>query len=427
MPSDLKSDIEKATRFIGRDWKKAQEDRDKKNRVRSRTLGRLRRYVKPRTVSIKEVADFVMKKAYLKASGGGQYYANARQIYYAARPLILEKCSRTTLDSRYFTQTILKDYLENYEPDWKVVWDARGHIKEPHTKIVVGLGGAEITNYISRWKADIDPQETQVADPRIDTIGPKHRYTSALFIEKEGFAPILSDAGFAERYDMAIMSAKGIPVGAACHLASKLSKEGVKIYVLHDFDKSGFTIVKTLRQGTRLSPGTPEVIDIGLRYPDIEGLISEPVSYLQDKDPRWYLEDECDATSEEANYLCDGKYEWVRKKRGYGKKWYGRRVELNAMTSDQFVKWIENKLEAEGVEKLVPDEEILADAYRRAVFLQAIEAEEEKIKKHLEKKEPEIPDDLSTRVREIIQKTTHTWDDAIYELAKKSRERTSRS
>ena len=42
----------------------------------------------------------------------------------------------------------------------------------------------------------------------------------------------------------------------------------------------------------------------------------------------------------------------------------GRRVELNAMTSDQFVTFIEEKLEEHGVAKVIPDEELLAEAYR---------------------------------------------------------------
>jgi hypothetical protein len=63
-----------------------------------------------------------MEEAYNKASANGRYYANARQIYYAARPLVLELTDKkSTLDSRYFTQTLLKDYLELYNPNWKVV------------------------------------------------------------------------------------------------------------------------------------------------------------------------------------------------------------------------------------------------------------------------------------------------------------------
>src|SRR5690606_16594938 len=98
------------------------------DRVSRSALQRMRM---PRT-SIREVAFYVMEDAYNKASANGKYYANARQIMYAARPEILKHADATDLDSVYFTQTLLKDYIEEYCPDWKVVWDARGHLIEPH-------------------------------------------------------------------------------------------------------------------------------------------------------------------------------------------------------------------------------------------------------------------------------------------------------
>jgi hypothetical protein len=39
-------------------------------------------------------------------------------------------------------------------------------------------------------------------------------------------------------------------------------------------------------------------------------------------------------------------------------------AELNAMTSDQLVTFVERKLEHHGIKKVIPDEEELAEAYR---------------------------------------------------------------
>jgi hypothetical protein len=39
-------------------------------------------------------------------------------------------------------------------------------------------------------------------------------------------------------------------------------------------------------------------------------------------------------------------------------------AELNAMTSDQLVTFVERKLEHYGIKKVIPDEEELAEAYR---------------------------------------------------------------
>ena len=40
-----------------------------------------------------------------------------------------------------------------------------------------------------------------------------------------------------------------------------------------------------------------------------------------------------------------------------------RRVELNAMTSPQFVAFVERKLRENGVAKIVPEQDLLAEAY----------------------------------------------------------------
>ena len=128
--------------------------------------------------------------------------------------------------------------------------------------------------------------------------------------------------------------------------------------ILHDFDKSGFSIAGTLQHDTRryrfVNP--PEIIDFGLRLADIEseGLDPEPVSY-QERDPRANLR-ENGATKAEIDFLYTGGGE-------------GQRVELNALPSDRLVLWIERKLADLQVKKVVPEEEILVDAYHRAAYV----------------------------------------------------------
>src|SRR5215472_5309626 len=286
---------------------------------------------------------------------------------YQARPLMLKKEPSLSLDGKfsvYFTQTILKDYLEWEQPDgWKVVWDARGHLIEPHTGKVIGLGGIEVEEYLREWTDggfDECP-EADFIEEQIATHGPANRFNAALFIEKEGFTEILKDAGIEKRFDIAVMSTKGLPVKAGCDLVQEFERKGVATYVVHDFDFAGFKIVKTWREGTRLAEGS-NVIELGLRLEDIEGLDSEPVEYNQRKDPREYLR-ECGATDEECEFLVE------RAIRG---GWIGRRVELNAMTSSQLIAWLERKLEEHGVKKVVPTNATLVSAYRRATYLQEL-------------------------------------------------------
>jgi hypothetical protein len=87
-----------------------------------------------------EAAAKVMVECYMKVSDNNQLPANARQIFYVARPLIEEMTDRP-LGYNYFSQTLLPGYIENCgKSDWDVVYDDRGHFKEPHTNRIIGLG-----------------------------------------------------------------------------------------------------------------------------------------------------------------------------------------------------------------------------------------------------------------------------------------------
>jgi hypothetical protein len=70
-----------------------------------------------RKATTKDVAYDVMRRAYLDASNGGTLPANARQIYYAARGEILERTGKTELDSQYFCQGLLVDYVRETGDD----------------------------------------------------------------------------------------------------------------------------------------------------------------------------------------------------------------------------------------------------------------------------------------------------------------------
>jgi hypothetical protein len=401
--SKLKDDLGSAFKSVAKDWKKAKRQADKNDRIPYHALSRMR-YRSDRE-TIRDIAFQVMEEAYMKASSGDRYPANARQIYYAARPQILKQTGTDELDSAYFTQTLLKDYMELYSPSWDVVYDARGHLTEPFTKEMIGLGGLEVRSYIAEFTdGKLDEMPEREPEIMIPTKGPGLRYGAVLFIEKEGFNPLLEATRIAERFDVAIASSKGMPVSALCDLLNKMRLYDIKAYVVHDFDKSGFSIVSTLRRGTRGSIGSGEIIDLGFRLDDIAGLEREEVSYRSN--PTWNLRAN-GATEEEINILYQGRD-------------YGERVELNAMTSDQFIEWLERKLKEHGIKKLIPDKDTLAAAYRRALFLQKLEEEEEALREKIST-EFVIPEDLSKRVNEILEDEEFiSWDEAIWQLAEET-------
>ena len=371
-----------------------------------------------RPMTVKEAAWEVMTAAYLKASANGTLPANARQIMYVARPLIIELTGHPTpwKHSKYFTQTLLPDFMQEHPAhtaEWDVVFDARGHFREPHTGYELGLGTLEVRQYLRLWTAQMDLRLERLALPRaITTRGPAHRYRYALFVEKEGFDPLLSRTQIAEKYDLALMSTKGMTVTAARQLVEALSRCGVTILVLHDFDKSGFEILDKFTSDTRRYQytDTPTVIDLGLRLEDGRalGLESEPVAYTSTVDPSGSLA-RCGATEEECAFLVRRRLDRPH--------WAGARIELNAMDSQQFVTWVEEKLHDVGVEKFVPERQELEAAYRHQRHKIRVQQALDVAVRDLPA-EDEAPAALEREVWALLRdEPTLSWDMALSELA----------
>ena len=267
-------------------------------------------------------------------------------------------------------------------------------------------GGLEVRQHLARFTHDKIDETPDWDPPRlIETVGPRFRYGAVLFIEKEGFGPLLDDAKIAERFDVAIASTKGMPVKAACELFMDLKKQGIKTFVVHDFDQSGFGIVATLRTGTRGSRGTGEIVDLGFRLADIEDLERQDVSYRSD--PRYNLR---------RNGASEAEIAILASSRGSG-----QRIELNAMTSDQFVAWLERKLVEHGIKKLIPDNNALAAAYRRAAFLCNFQDAAEQLRNEATQTIV-VPGDLATKVAEALgDKPEIAWDEAVWSYCRQER------
>jgi len=338
-----------------------------------------------RVMQIKEAAFTVLPQAYLKASANGTLPAHARQLMYAARPMVMKltggKCWRS---SDYFTQHILSEYMEQRgrnslsdivgdlsgDEEWNIVFDARGHLHEPHTGRAIPLGTLQVKDYLASISSGMPAgvSSFNLNNRLVDTCGPIRRYAGVLFIEKEGFMPLLAVAQIAQKYDLAIMSTKGMSVVAARRLIDRVcGGYNIPLLVLHDFDKSGFSILATLQNSTRRYQFRNEitVIDLGLRLKDVEayGLDSEAVDYNKAEDPASNLRLN-GATESEVEFLCG--------EQDSDGKWHGKRVELNAFTSDKFIEWLEAKLDESGIEKVLPDDATLENTFKRAVGIEFI-------------------------------------------------------
>jgi hypothetical protein len=207
---DLVSGLENVTKT----WTKQRKAEERSARAMENRDIRMMR--SSRTTQ-KEVVIDNMEEAYLKASAGGTLPANCRQIYYAIRPIVQQEAdSREQLSYSYF-QTLLAEYVNEHSPAWDIVYDDRGHFREPHTGRLIGLGTLNVRGYLSRLKeAKFTSAELEAAS--IETYGPDGCYQAIMFIEKEGFMPLFQAVHLAERYDIGIMSTKGLSVTAARQL-----------------------------------------------------------------------------------------------------------------------------------------------------------------------------------------------------------------
>ena len=97
-------------------------------------------------------------------------------------------------------------------------------------------------------------------------------------------------------------------------------------------------------------------------------------------------------------------------------KWYGERIELNAMTSQQFLTWLEEGLVAAGVasrpRRRGPEHSLQAsEAHRRLTGCARQQCE-----LSVQEETIDIPANLAVRIREKITNTTIPWDDGLWQV-----------
>jgi hypothetical protein len=390
--NDILDMVETATRKWTRQ-KKSEERHPGNIRYRASRMTR-----EPRTTQ-KEAAWQIMEEAYMAASGNGRLPALARQIFYQARPKIMALTEDKQLAYGYFSQTLLPDYIEEHGADWDVVYDARGHCEEPHTNRNIGCGTIQVDNYL---RAMTEPEivEADFSGASVEVTGPQGGFSAVLFCEKEGFNPLFKAVNLANRYDLMIVSNKGVSVTAARKLIDSVCGDNnLPLFVLHDFDFDGFKIFGTLQRDTRRYQfSNPiKVIDLGLRLADIAGLEREPAaaSKTSPHKLRHQLTNNGAADAEIAILLNE-------------------RVELNAMTSNALIAMIQRKLKAYGLKKVIPDDDLLAEAFREFHRSQQLQKEFEKLEASFKESKIKVSKDLRRQVSAALKKHSDLrWDDAI--------------
>ena len=225
-------------------------------------------------------------------------------------------------------------------------------------------------------------------------------------------------AQIGKRFDLLVTSSKGFSVTAARRLIDVLcGKLGLPLYILHDFDVSGFGIAKTLTSDSRrykFKHKIARVFDLGLRLTDIEalGLDNEEVAIGKNYDKVSERLRINGSTDEEIAYLLDGEVD------DDGDIVSGHRVELNAMTSDVFVAFVERKLIDAGARKVVPAPTLMIEAYHAFAHERLAQPVIERWLARLGGRSVAVPGNLEAVVGAFLaEHPAATWDAALRQIA----------
>ena len=188
--------------------------------------------------------------------------------------------------------------------------------------------------------------------------------------------------------------------------------------MLHGLDKAGLEILRLFTTSNHRYQYTvpPRVIDLGSRWADVEAMHieREEVSYRKKYDPRPGLQ-KAGASEEELAMLASDYDEWEQ-------IWTGHSVELNAMTTPQFLRWLEGKLQVHGVAKVIPAQETLATIWRDYRQLGWLNAELDAVRRRMpQNADIVVPPDLEQQVRDYVQGTPLPWEKAVEHLVDAAR------
>ncbi len=272
----------------------------------------------PRRMSQKEIVFDNLEAARNLTSEYGRYRFSQRQLFYSLRPYLIEAIGQ---EPEYDTVArILTDYENDFGDITGMYRDTRGTLYHPHTGEDIALGTLEVERYRR----------------------PEWTFNKILYIEKEGFFGILKAERWPERHDCALLTSKGQATRAAKDLLDLLGEtdQEITFYCVHDADAYGTLIYQALQDGTRTRPGRKvRIVNLGLDPEEglSMGLQVERVSSDKKRHPV-------------GSYVEPRWEQWLQ----------SHRIELNAMTTDVFLNWLDGKMEKHGNGKLIPPQSVAA-------------------------------------------------------------------
>jgi hypothetical protein len=275
-------------------------------------------------ISQKDVVLDNLDAVIADVSGDGQYRFNARQLFYGLRPIVMEQIGEE-LKLANFT-TIITDFEAEHGEIDGMYREPRGSIYHPHRGETITLGTLMVEDYER----------------------PAWTFNKVVYIEKEGANEALREVRWAERHDCMVMSSKGFSTRAARDLIDKLAEhdEPVTIFCVHDADAYGTVIYQTFQEETRARGARKiQIINLGLEPWEATAMGLEIETVEEGKRQRPVADYVRARDAEGPDFWED----WLQT----------HRVELNAMTTPQFIAWLDQKMAQHGDGKLIPPPAVL--------------------------------------------------------------------
>ena len=356
------------------------------------------------STSIKQVVLDNLDDVIALISTNGKYRFQQRQFLYKMRPIV-----RNEIDKMLKTGTfngIITDYeYENGEIPG-MYREPRGSIYHPHRKETITLGTLMVENYKR----------------------PEWTYNHLLYNEKEGFNAALKDENWPEQHDCMLISSKGFSSRAARDLVDKLAEhdEPVKVFIVHDADGYGTMIYQTFQEATKARGARKiKIINLGLEpWEAVEmGLKVETPEDDDDDD------DSNGGKKTRRKPVADYVYKYDQENGTDWAEWLQtHRVELNEMTTEEFIEWLTAKMAEHGDGKLIPPPEVLEAELAKRVEAKLREDITERILREARLDEQvaaavaatEMPDadELADGIEEMFEEDpAHEWRDHIEDCA----------
>src|SRR5262249_684346 len=239
---------------------------------------------------------------------------------YVLRPIVKDETGKELTTENF--NTIITGYESEHGEIKGMYREPRGSIYHPHSGETITLGTLSVEDYER----------------------PAWTFNKLMYVEKEGFSEALKDSSCPERHDCTLMSSKGFTTRAARDLVDKLAEhdEPVTVFCVHDADAYGTMIYQTFQEATKARDARKiRIVNLGLEpWEAVEmGLETEEGEEKNRRKP----------VADSVRQRRDGAYweEWLQT----------HRVELNAMTTPQFIEWLDGKMA--DYAKLVPPPDIL--------------------------------------------------------------------